>query len=318
MRCFPSLFLLGLGACATASAPRPPPLDTTWLGKLDAHHPLVGMVWDVKAGRALEASALDARLAAARFVMLGEKHDNPDHHALQGHFVRRLTRAGRRPVLVFEMIADDMQTALRAASAAPGWSPEAVAEVVKWKGSGWPPFSEYRPIFEAASEAGLPLAAAGIPRATGMALARGTRTLPPEFRARHGLDSPLEPPLAQSLNEDLIRAHCGYMTEEMLPTMARVQRARDARMADAMLAAGGPAVLIAGGEHARPDRGVPWYLRRQSSDPLLAVRFVEVRAEDTDPAAYAKRHDGGFDLFVFTPRLRDVDYCAELEAKDFR
>ncbi|MEL6186035.1 MAG: ChaN family lipoprotein, partial [Myxococcota bacterium] len=171
--------------------------------------------------------------------------------------------------------------------------------------------------FEAASEAGLSLVAAGLPRREAMALARGTKELEADVQARHALGSPLPEPLSSSLNQDLVASHCGYLTEETVAPMARVQRARDARMADAMLAAEGPAVLIAGGEHARPDRGVPWYIRRHSPEVTLAVRFIEVDAEKPKPTDYAERNSGGFDIFVFTPRLRDIDYCAELKAKGF-
>ncbi|MEL6189575.1 MAG: hypothetical protein AAFU79_33535, partial [Myxococcota bacterium] len=88
MRALSPLLLLSLCACAASglTAFR----SHAWKGALDADHPLVGVVWDVKAGVALDGPELDARLGAARFVMLGEKHDNPDHHTLQGALVRRI------------------------------------------------------------------------------------------------------------------------------------------------------------------------------------------------------------------------------------
>src|SRR4051812_674712 len=53
------------------------------LTKLDVDHPLVGRVWDVKNATFITRDALWAKLVTADYVLLGEKHDNPDHHRLQ-------------------------------------------------------------------------------------------------------------------------------------------------------------------------------------------------------------------------------------------
>src|SRR5712672_162661 len=75
-----------------------------WLTKLDRDNALVGKIWDVKAGAFVEPGAMLKRLVAARFVLLGERHDNPDHHRLQGRVLGELVKAGRRPALVLEML----------------------------------------------------------------------------------------------------------------------------------------------------------------------------------------------------------------------
>src|SRR5262245_62896057 len=61
-----------------------------WESPVDREHPLVGKVWDVSANTAISEATLNARLARSRFVMLGERHDNPDHHVLQAKLVRAL------------------------------------------------------------------------------------------------------------------------------------------------------------------------------------------------------------------------------------
>ena len=46
-----------------------------------------------------------ADIAAARdFVLLGEKHDNPDHHRLQAWMIDALVARGRRPAIAMEML----------------------------------------------------------------------------------------------------------------------------------------------------------------------------------------------------------------------
>ena len=52
------------------------------------------------------------RLARADFVLLGERHDNPDHHLLQAEVLRSLIALGRRPAVGFEMFGIDDASAI--------------------------------------------------------------------------------------------------------------------------------------------------------------------------------------------------------------
>jgi len=70
-----------------------------WESPVEKTHPLVGRIWDVKARAFIGEDALVARLVASRFVLLGERHDNPDHHALQAKLLRAILEAGRRPAV---------------------------------------------------------------------------------------------------------------------------------------------------------------------------------------------------------------------------
>src|SRR5215475_12056660 len=97
---FVAVVALALGGCTKAS-------KIDWESKEEQKHPLVGRIWDVKAGSFIGEDALVARLVASRFVLLGERHDNPDHHALQAKLLRAMIEAGRRPALGFEMLATD-------------------------------------------------------------------------------------------------------------------------------------------------------------------------------------------------------------------
>jgi hypothetical protein len=92
----------------------------------------------------------------------------------------------------------------------------------------------------------------------------------------------------------------------MLDPMALAQRARDATMAERMLAAPArPVVLIAGDGHARADRGVPAQLRARSPGArVVAVAFLEVQADARAPGP------GPYDYVWYTPRATDEDPCA--------
>jgi Haem-binding uptake, Tiki superfamily, ChaN len=65
-----------------------------WRSPYGLTHPLTGRIWDTRAARFLTEDALIDRLVPARFVLLGEQHDNPDHHGLQGQVIRALVGRG--------------------------------------------------------------------------------------------------------------------------------------------------------------------------------------------------------------------------------
>ena len=48
-----------------------------------ADHPLSGKVWSRAEGDFVSGDAVGTAVRDARYVLLGEIHDNPDHHALQ-------------------------------------------------------------------------------------------------------------------------------------------------------------------------------------------------------------------------------------------
>ena len=103
--------LVGLAACATARVAVGP-----WQAPLGREHPLVGRVWDVRAARFVTPDAMVRRLTAARFVLLGEKHDNPDNHQVQAVVLRALLASGRRPIVAFEMFTPDDAPAIARSS----------------------------------------------------------------------------------------------------------------------------------------------------------------------------------------------------------
>jgi len=298
-------------ACAPAVR-----LDTAaWQAPLGRDHPLVGRVWDVAAARIIDPAALPPRLARAHFVLLGEKHDNPDHHLLQAILVRALAAIGRRPAVAFEML-DTAQAAALAhhLAAAPG-DVDRLGDAVGWNDSGWPPWSQYKPIAQAALDAGLALLPANLPAAVVSAVARGNwSALPAPLVAAHGLDRPLPDDTQAAMAAEIRDAHCGHANPAMVTNMVVAQRARDAQMADTLLsAATDGAILIAGTGHVRRDRGVPMYLRgRSPTVAIAAVAFAEVQPNATSPNDYAARFSTTslpFDYVWFTPRMDDDDPC---------
>lgn len=308
--------LLGMlaAACATPRPPAPP-----WEAAGGHGHPLVGRIWDVGARAFIEPHRLLARLATARFVLLGEQHDNPDHHRLQAWIVREVLAAGRRPAVALEMLSDAQAEALRRHLAAAPTDAAGLGAAVEWDRSGWPPWEHYRPIVEEALRAGVPVLPANLAPSTARAIARSRLdALDPALVARYGLDRPLPPEPAAALAEEMRRAHCGRLPEERVAGMGLAQRARDARMAESLITGGvrDGAILIAGAGHVRNDRGVPTHLAaREPASRVASVAFVEVQDPAPGPGAYAARFDGRlpFDYVWFTSRTDDADPCERFE-----
>lgn len=301
--------LVTLAACRTGGT------GASWQSSVEREHRLVGRSWDVASKRFVDETTVAARLVEAQYVLLGEKHDNPDHHVLQARMVRALTAAGRRPAVAFEMFTPSQAGALARHLAARPRDAAGIAEAVDWKASGWPAWAMYEPIAQAALDAGLPIVVANVDRERVQAVSRqGVTALDAGLVQRHGLDRPLPESERANLAREIRDSHCGHGSENMVSAMAAVQRARDAQMAEAMLNApgGDGAVLIAGSGHARNDRGVPAYLRRIAPDArTVSVAFLEVDPKQADVEGHAARFGGRlpFDYVWFTPRVDDEDPC---------
>jgi uncharacterized iron-regulated protein len=277
--------LITLGFAALAACARP-------LGS--GEHPLVGRIWDVRAARFVSADELFERAARARHVILGETHDNPEHHRLQRVVLEALAARGEKRLLAMEQFDTGYQAAIDAARAR-GADAEAIADAAHFDRQGWN-WPLYRPLVQFALEHGWPLVAANLSRDAARAIVADP--------ARSGL-LPAPQPVKQALERDIIDGHCGAApATQRLAGMLEAQRARDARMASVLES---PSVLIAGVGHARRDRGAPLYL---GESDLLSIALVEVEPGKVKPRGYLD--DASYDYAWFTPRVARADPCAGL------
>jgi uncharacterized iron-regulated protein len=279
------------------------------------------VIVDVARGRRLSEAELVARVQTAGIVLVGEIHDNPDHHRLQARLLQAFVATHPTASVVFEMLNRDQQQAVDASLAAHPGDADALGKAVAWESSGWPPWSMYRPVFEAALGAHTAILAAGIDRSEAMRIARdGAAAFEPALVHLFGLDTPLPPDEQAAVRREMNEAHCGLLPESMLDAMVLVQRARDALMAERLrkgTEGGRGALLIAGAGHVRRDRGVPAELVRAYGARPLAIGLVPVQDTDTTPESYAAGFDATglpFDFVWFTPRTEDMDHCAEMRA----
>ncbi len=241
--------------------------------------------------------ALDS-LPAAQVVVLGEVHDNPQHHLNQARAIAAIAPAA----VVWEMLTADQAARMPEARG----DPARLDAALGWAGSGWPDFALYFPIVTAAGAARH--YGAGVPRAEARrAFAEGAAAVFGPEAARFGLTEPLPEAEAAARAAEQFDAHCQAMPLGMMGGMVEAQRLRDAALARAALQAlhdtGGPVVVIAGSGHARRDQGVPAVLD-------LAAPGVSVLAlgqTEDDPGAAAP-----WDLWLITDPAPRPDPCASL------
>src|SRR5918994_1293768 len=309
--------IVGVVACAVTACSA-----MSWKSSLGRDHPLTGRIWDVSSAQFIERETLVKRLAGADFVLLGERHDNPDHHMLQAEVLRSLIAVGQRPAVGFEMLGLDDTSIIAGHLAVAPNDAAGLGRAVNWNQRGWPDWAMYQPIAEAALQAKLRIVATNLPLATARKMTRdGPAAFEPRIARDLGLDEPPPEPVFASMAADIRDAHCGYAPEQSLKAMVDVQRARDAQMAQSLIAAGdsGGAILVAGAGHVRNDYGIPVYLGAKAAGKrTVSIAFVEVDKQKTEPQSYALPYPKGqlpFDYVWFTPRVDDEDPCEKFKSQ---
>ena len=241
-------------------------------------------------------------------MLLGEKHDNPDHHRLQAMVIQSLASERPPPAIAFEMLSEDDRPKLDAWRKLHSEDVDALGEMLDWKASGWPAWEIYRPVFAAAVTHQLAIEPANLSHADLVQLrASGIAGMAAERKRSLALDPPLSGAARESLVVEIREGHCGMADDDMVRVMIEAQRVRDATLADALLRSSVPAVLIAGAGHARKDSGVPLYLGRRAPERrVVSIVFVEVGHQTPHEIAELEQQ---FDFVWFTPRVDDLDPC---------
>jgi uncharacterized iron-regulated protein len=287
------------------AAEPPPPVKL-----VDAEHALVGRIWSVRTRRYVDERALVTALRDARFVLLGERHGNPEHHRLQGRMIREIAAGGRPVAVVAEQLDFPQQAAIDACARDCADFGADLGARVAWPQSGWPDYALYAPAFAAAAAARAGVYA-GNPGASRIrALSRGEAPAGDEITWAARAREPLPPRGKERLLEHLAEGHCGHLPQAYAEPLVYAQRLRDAALADTLVRnapAGGTAVMIAGAGHARRDYGVPQLL--DGNARTVVVAFVEVAPGVVRPGRYAP--SDAYDFLWFTARVDEPDPCVQ-------
>lgn len=258
-----------------------------WSAPEQRDHPRLGQALDTASGDWIEADELASRLVSAPFVVIGEKHDNPDHHALQLWLLQQLHAKRPQASLLLEMLVPAQQAALDAARRHPTLPAEVLQERLDWD-AGWP-WPLYGDLLQWGMREPRQLMAANLDREEIGQLYRAEVPPMPEYGKEQ----------RAFLEQTIIDAHCGKLPASQIPAMLAIQHARDRRMAETLAAAPTPALLIAGSFHARRDVGLDLHWS-QVPRPVV-VMLVEAGSER--PSAEQA------DYLWVTPAMPTSDYC---------
>ena len=274
-----------------------------------------GVIWDATRDRPMKQVDLLQQLRGAQVVLLGEIHDNPEHHAIQAEVLRSLAMARQVQTLAMEML-DREQQALVDSLLAENADAARFLEATGFDSRGWGA-ALYAPVIEVALETELDVAAANLSRAeAGQVMRDGLDgVLGSEAVARLALAGGLPAPAEARLREQLVVSHCNALPEAMLPAMLDAQRARDAVLADVVLGRSeGGVALVTGAKHVRADYGVPHYLAlRAPGLQVASVLLIEVDGmlpvESYRAAWQAEDGSQLYDYVWFTPQSERPDPC---------
>jgi uncharacterized iron-regulated protein len=225
-------------------------------------------------------------------LLIGERHDAPEHHALERSAVEMLSARGHLAALLVEMAEEGRDTSGLDAAA----SESQVRAALNWDETAWP-WSAHGPVVMAAVRAGVPVAGANLPRARMR-----------DAMADVSLDAQLPAAVLRTQQDAVRDGHCGLLPEARIVPMTRVQIARDRAMAQAVVKARRPGrtvLLVTGAAHADRQQGVPQHLPVDVT--VRSLRLLAASDANGDVLSTTR-----YDATWRTPPRPEKDFCAEL------
>jgi uncharacterized iron-regulated protein len=255
--------------------------------------PVGGRIRDLHTGESIAPQALVERLARAPRVVVGEQHDNRDHHTLQRWLLQALADQRAQGSLLLEMLTPQQQPRVDAVRQLPAL-PKDIPGALDWS-PGWD-WSLYGPMVEFALRQTYPVLSANLDSAE---IQRIYRQAPAMSGTRSNAATVKDELLGQ-----IRESHCGLLPESQMPAMLAVQQQRDRRMAERLLEAPTPALLFAGAWHVRKDVGMPLHALDLGGHDAPVVLMLAEEGSDVKPAMA--------DYVWYTPATPPRDYCAQM------
>lgn len=262
---------------------------------------LAGKLWSIEQQRFIDwPEFYHDWLAPGGWLIVGEAHDNPDHHRIEAELIANLADRGQLGNVALEMATAEQQDALDSAR---GQTADSTPEQLNWS-SGWD-----WALYQAPVQTALRLA----PRVLGADLTRA------EISAVYRQGAPggeLEPAHSAYMRDLLYTSHCRQLPKSQLDPMRQVQLARDQQIASVLRRQrlpGKTGILLTGSIHARADLGVPRWLDTTAATTLL----LQSLDRSADPASYQPDSFGNLqtaDLILFTPPVDAPDYCSQFQS----
>ena len=272
------------------------------LGCLVVSQTASAQIIDLNSGRQISEQQLIDQLRQNDVVLLGELHDNAQHHTQRAGLIKQIARhkltvvAEHLPSQANVADQSDLLSDLEAAG----------FDAMAWR---WPLHSS---LFDSVRGTRLPLIGGNLPKGFSKQLfSHGASALPGRLAQSYKL-AMLDKSAQQRLDQDLIDGHCGQLPDKYLQPMRLVQRATDLSMAQALLDHQ-PAVLLAGNGHVRKDYGVPQVLKRLAPElKITAVGFIE---NDQTLEELVKSSANRYDFIWISAAIKRADPCEDFKIK---
>ncbi|MDO6563810.1 ChaN family lipoprotein [Amphritea sp. 1_MG-2023] len=303
-----TLLLISAALLSSACGYRQPSAEAMQQSTVTESHPLNGKIIAVATGLPLSYTELLGQLKSHRFILLGEKHDNPEHHLRELQLLKDLQN-GSDTRVVLEML-DDIQ-ANNINQLTENSSDEEIKTTLNWHDRSWP-WQDYGPLINAALKDHNQLKAGNVSQP--MMLQIYQNKVPPQVRL--STVSAIPATIKATIQQQVYDSHCQMIPLDQMGPMTQIQLSRDASMAYALeheLGENSQAILIAGAFHVRKDSGVPLHLQHRTAAASLSILLAET---DTDLitiedaiAPYLEMAD----YIWFTSQVAEQDYCASLQ-----
>lgn len=225
-------------------------------------------------------------------LLLGEQHDAPEHQSWQRDTAQALIDRNQLAAVVLEMATQGHSTQSLPVTA----TDTQVQQALQWNDKGWP-WQAYGPTVMAAVRAGVPVVGGNLPRSEMHAVMQQTQW-----------DTHLPAAAWEHQRKAIRSGHCDLLPERQITPMARIQLAKDARMAatvQTQLQAGKTVLLIAGRGHVLRSVGVPTWLPAQLGTTIAIAQAGALTQADAADSDYVVR----------TPAVPAQDHCAGLRAQ---
>lgn len=293
---FGVFFLLG---SVTAKGPA-----IGWQAPFFQDHPLVGKIWDTHKNAWVSLKQFEYELLHYDHILLGEAHNNPDHHNLQAGIINSLVSSGKKPSVVMEMLSQkDWQDQPRK------WDKlyelQTRAEMLN---EGWP-WVLYEPILNAVIQHQLELFAGNISSEELHQWSNEKSTnVEKDIKGEYAYSADDY----ATLKKNIIASHCGHGDQGFVKFMSRAQMQRDSVMAASLVGKDLPVVFIVGSGHVRNDYAVPMQLRRKYKQiSYLSVAYIAVQEGKDNPQDYLQGVLNLYDILYFTPSHTNEDPCVK-------
>ncbi|MBU3620735.1 ChaN family lipoprotein [Polynucleobacter sp. CS-Odin-A6] len=266
--------------------------------------------------KAISKGALIAQLSQKDVIILGEVHDNVEHHRIHGQLIneisdfRKVASGGKKDQVFTSIIVEHLDAgnavqfdaSLERSLTNAGFNPQS------WV---WP---THEPLFSAIASSGLSLRGGSLSSSAGKEIYSSNGASAPAHLKLLLERATLSDASQKKLHKEIQDGHCGLFPENKIPQMAQVQRARDASLAyEAIQYA--PSILIVGNGHAWNDIGVPQVIRANYPKVSLAsVIYIEDEGI-SDPQKLlvkAKQLSKKADYVWFTSTMDRKDPCEKL------